>query len=126
MLGDSPIDVVLEIPDLAAARRFYVEQLGLEILREDPRGALELRAGPAARIALNQTASRGDDEQTRASWRVADLRAEINQLRSRGIEPKDYDLPGLRTKDGIADLGFAYGAWIIDPGNNVLGLMQYK
>jgi hypothetical protein len=39
---------------------------------------------------------------------------------------EDYDLPGLKTEDGIADIGFAWAAWIIDPGKNVLGILQLK
>jgi hypothetical protein len=29
-------------------------------------------------------------------------------------------------RDGIADLGFAWMAWIIDPGKNALAIMQLK
>jgi catechol 2,3-dioxygenase-like lactoylglutathione lyase family enzyme len=125
MLREHPIDVVLEVPDLDAARHFYVDQLELDIVREDPRGAMEFRVGPAARITLKVTPDRGPEEQTRASWRVTDLRAELDHLKTRGVEPVEYELPGLRTENGIADLGFAHGAWIADPANNVIGLMQY-
>jgi hypothetical protein len=41
-----------------------------------------------------------------------------------GVE--DYDLPGLTTEDGIADVGFACMAWIIDPGKNALATVQLK
>jgi hypothetical protein len=27
-------------------------------------------------------------------------------------------MPGLKTEDGIADIGFAWMAWIVDPGKN--------
>jgi hypothetical protein len=66
------------------------------------------------------------DEQTQASWTVADLRGEVAELRSRGVQVEDYDLPGLKTEDGIADLGFAWMAWIVDPGRNALAIMQLK
>jgi catechol 2,3-dioxygenase-like lactoylglutathione lyase family enzyme len=125
MLGEFPIDVVIEVSDLEAARHFYVDQLQLEIVREDPRGAIDLRVGPSGLISLKLTPDRGFEEQTRASWRVQDLRAELNHLKTRGVEPVEYDFPGLSTVDGIADLGFAHGAWIADPANNVIGLMQY-
>jgi hypothetical protein len=48
------------------------------------------------------------------------------ELRSRGVQVEDYDLPGLKTEDGIADLGFAWMAWIVDPGRNALAIMQLK
>ena len=66
------------------------------------------------------------DEQTQVSWQVPDLRAEVAELRSRGVEVQEYDMPGLKTEDGIADLGFAWMAWIVDPGGNALAIMQFK
>jgi hypothetical protein len=47
-------------------------------------------------------------------------------LRARGVKVEDYDLPGLKTEDGIADIGVAWAAWIIDPGKNALGVLQLK
>jgi hypothetical protein len=66
------------------------------------------------------------DTQTQASWNVKDVRAEVAELRSRGVKIEEYDMPGLKTEDGVADLGFAWAAWIIDPGKNALGIMQIK
>jgi hypothetical protein len=37
---------------------------------------------------------------------------------------EEHDLPGLRTEDGVADVGFGWSAWIVDPGGNVLGILQ--
>jgi len=42
------------------------------------------------------------------------------------VQIEDYDMPGLKTQDGIADIGFAWMAWFIDPGKNCVGLMQLK
>jgi hypothetical protein len=49
-----------------------------------------------------------------AAWQVSDIRAEVAELRGRGVKVKDYDTPGLKTQDGIADIGFACAAWIIE------------
>ena len=59
-------------------------------------------------------------------WRVKDVRAEVVDLRSRGVKVEDYDTPDLKTEDGIADLGFAWAAWIVDPGKNALSILQIK
>ncbi len=48
------------------------------------------------------------------------------ELRARGVKVEDYDTTGLKTEDGIADIGFARAAWIIDPGTNALGILQIK
>jgi len=39
---------------------------------------------------------------------------------------EDYDLPELKTRDGIADVGFAWMSWIIDPVKNALAGVQLK
>jgi hypothetical protein len=43
-----------------------------------------------------------------AGRQVADVRSEGNCLRRRGVKIEDYDMPGLKTDDGIADIGFAW------------------
>ena len=47
-------------------------------------------------------------------------------MRSRGVTIEEYDLPELKTENGIADVGFAWMAWIIDPGRNALAILQRK
>jgi catechol 2,3-dioxygenase-like lactoylglutathione lyase family enzyme len=125
MLGEHPITPVLLAKDLAAAREFYHDRLGLEILTEGD-DAIVFKCGGGTHLDVTKSTVGTADEQTQASWQVADLRAEVAELRSRGVEVQEYDMPGLRTEDGIADLGFAWMAWIIDPGGNALAIMQLK
>ena len=125
MLGKHPIHPVLLATDLTAARDFYHTQLGLEILSESA-AAIGFQCGDGTRLDVTKSTTGTADTQTQASWRVKDLRAEVSELRSRGVNVEDYDLPGLETQDGIADIGFAWAAWIIDPGKNALGILQIK
>ena len=125
MLGDHPIHPVLLATDLAAARDFYHDQLGLEILNESE-AAITFRCGGGTQLSVTRSTTGTADTQTQASWYVSDVRAEVAELRSRGVKVEDYDLPGLQTHDGIADIGFAWAAWIIDPGKNALGILQVK
>ena len=125
MLGDHPIHPVLLATDLAAARDFYHDQLGLEILSESE-AAITFRCGGGTQLSVTKSTTGTADTQTQASWHASDLRAEVAELRSRGVKVEDYDLPGLQTHDGIADIGFAWAAWIIDPGKNALGILQVK
>lgn len=53
-----------------------------------------------------------------------DLSAEVDDLRSRGIEILDF--PELNTVDGIADVGFALTASFVDPHRNSIALIQFK
>jgi catechol 2,3-dioxygenase-like lactoylglutathione lyase family enzyme len=124
MLGDHPIHPVLLAKDLAAAREFYHDRLGLEVLVENEY-ELSFRCG-GGRLSVTKSTVGTADEQTQAGWEVPDIRAEVAELRSRGVKVEDYDMPGLKTEDGIADIGFAWMAWIVDPGRNALAIMQFK
>jgi catechol 2,3-dioxygenase-like lactoylglutathione lyase family enzyme len=125
MLGEHPINPVLLAKDLAVARDFYHDRLGLEILSENE-AAIGFRCGGGTQLEVTKSTTGTADTQTQASWSVKDVRAEVAELRSRGVKVEDYDMPGLKTQDGIADLGFAWAAWIVDPGKNALGILQLK
>ncbi len=125
MLGDHPIDVVLLATDLEASKQFYAGKLGLEILRESQEEVV-YKCGGDCQLAITKSTTGTADEQTQAGWRVPDLAAELADLRGRGVEIQDYDVPGLKTVDGVADLGFALIAWIVDPHRNALAIIQLK
>ena len=125
MLGDSPIHPVLLSTDLAETRRFYHDQLGLEILNESEE-AIIFRCGGGTHLDITKSTTGTADTQTQAGWEVQDLSSELAELRSRGVKVEDYDMPGLKTEDGIADMGFAWMAWIVDPGKNALAIIQIK
>jgi catechol 2,3-dioxygenase-like lactoylglutathione lyase family enzyme len=125
MLGEHPITPVLLAKDLAAAREFYHDRLGLEILTENA-NAIVFKCGGGTHLDVTKSTVGTADSQTQASWQVTNIRAEVAELRTRGVKVEDYDLPGLKTEDGIADIGFAWAAWIIDPGKNALSILQLK
>jgi catechol 2,3-dioxygenase-like lactoylglutathione lyase family enzyme len=123
MLGDHPVDVMLLATDLAVARKFYAGTLGLEVLLETEQ-FLTFRCGGDSRLVVTKSTTGTADAATKASWRVADLAAEVARLRARGVDIQD--LPELGTTGGIADIGFALAAWFTDPHHNSLGLLQLK
>jgi hypothetical protein len=65
-------------------------------------------------------------------WEVEDIEATVRELRARGVEFEAYDLPGLKTVDGIAEITGNYpskgtgerGAWFRDSEGNLLGIGQ--
>ena len=125
MLRDHPIDVILLATDLEESKAFYAGKLGLAILTESD-GEIVYKCGGDSRLAVTKSTTGTSDEQTQAGWRVEDLESELAELRSRGVEIQEYDLPeqGLKTVDGVADLGFARVAWIVDPHGNALAITQ--
>lgn len=125
MLGDYPIDVVLLATDLEAAKDFYANKIGLKVLNDSP-DAATFQCGGESHLVVTKSTTGTKDEQTQASFRVKDVRGEVAELRRRGVKIEEYDTPGLKTVDGIADIGFALIAWFIDPAKNCVGLLQVK
>jgi catechol 2,3-dioxygenase-like lactoylglutathione lyase family enzyme len=126
MLSDHPVFPILLARDLAASRAFYHETLGLEILREDDERVI-FRCGGGSQLAVTSSTIGTADRQTQLAWRVPDLRAELADLRTRGVRIEQYEAPDPPTDaDGVADMGFAWAAWIVDPGGNALGIIELK
>ncbi len=123
MLGDYPIDVVLLATDLEASKDFYANKIGLEIL-DDSLYAVQFKCGGGSRLGVSKSSVGTADSQTQAAFRVKDLAAELAELRKRGVKIEEYDQPGLKTVDGVAEVPFGLMAWFIDPGKNCVGIVQ--
>src|SRR5262249_19211321 len=109
--------------DLAAARRFYEDVLGLAIDRETPT-TIYYRAGGDTFFALAKSAGKSSGSHTQMSFKVTNLEAEMAALREGGVTFEEYQ--SLGTVDGIADMGAGRAAWFHDLDGNLLGLFQFK
>lgn len=125
MLGDHLVFPIVLSTDLAMSRAFYHDTLGLDIVREDDERIM-FRCGSESLLAVSLSTTGTSDTQTQLAWRVPDLARELADLRARGVSIEEYDSPNPKTRDGIADMGFAWAAWIVDPSRNVLGIIQPK
>jgi catechol-2,3-dioxygenase len=125
MLASHPIDPMILATDLGVAREFYGDRIGLEVMIESD-DFLTFKCGGDSRLVVTRSSTGSGEPQTKASWRVGDLAAEVAELRARGVEVEEFDQPGMKTVDGVADVGFALAAWIVDPDGNSIGLLQFK
>jgi catechol 2,3-dioxygenase-like lactoylglutathione lyase family enzyme len=114
---------MLPVKDMARARRFYEQQLGLQAVGLKPDGKFVYRCG-GAEIALFPKAEGTKAEHTAISFKVADIRTAIRDLESRGVTFADYDLPGLKTVEHVCVLGSEKAAWFQDPEGNILCLHE--
>jgi len=116
---------MLAAVDLARARAWYADKLGLEPLHYFPDEEMVYRQG-ATHFSVYQTESAGTAKNTVAVWRVDELRTEAAALRSRGVVFGDYEIGGVETIDGIytdPDDG-SLAAWFVDSEGNTLGLVE--
>lgn len=129
MLADHPCYTILLSKDLDASRTFYHDVLGLEILREDLGEGVEERIvfkTANGRLILSKSTVGTSDSQTQMAWIVPDIHAALADLRSRGVKIEEYVAPDPVTTNGIADLGYSWAAWFIDPSQNCLAVVQPK
>jgi catechol 2,3-dioxygenase-like lactoylglutathione lyase family enzyme len=126
VLSDNPVFPILLALDLDAARTFYRDVLGLEILREDPGDRIVFRCGGGTQLAVTASTIGTSDTQTQLAWRVPDIHAAVAELRTRGVRIEEYQAPDPVTVDGVADMGHSWAAWFIDPSRNVLAVVQPK
>jgi hypothetical protein len=59
------------------------------------------------------------------TWLTSDIEADVADLKARGVVFEEYDLPGLKTIDGVATIGESKGAWFKDSEGNLLALGQF-
>lgn len=133
MLENSQVSTRIPATDLARAKQFYADKLGLHPVEERP-GGLRYRCGSGS-FSLFQSNGAASGSHTQMAWEVEDIEAIVAELRSRGVVFEEYDLPGLKTTNGIADIEGNYpssratgerGAWFRDSEGNLLGIGQPK
>ena len=91
-----------------------------------------LYRGSEGTFALFQSNGAPSRTHTQMAFDVEDIDATVAELRSRGVVFEEFDLPGFRTVDGIADIDGNYpskgtgerGAWFYDSEGNLLGIGQ--
>lgn len=124
MLQQSPIYVYFPARDMTRARQFYEGRLGLTPQQEMNGGVVYTFAGGTAAF-LYQTPNAGTSKASQAFWSVADVDAEIAELKRRGIVFESYDdLPGERSPSGAVIEGGAKAAWFKDSEGNILALIE--
>jgi catechol 2,3-dioxygenase-like lactoylglutathione lyase family enzyme len=131
MLKQARIAGRLPAQDLERARAFYSEKLGLDPVEERPGGLLYRPAG-GGEFGIFASGGKPSGEHTQMAWEVDDIEAVVAELRERGVVFEEYDFPGLRTVNGIAEIEGNYpskgsgerAAWFRDSEGNMLGIGQ--
>jgi catechol 2,3-dioxygenase-like lactoylglutathione lyase family enzyme len=125
MLTGFPIHATAAAIDLARARQWYEDKLGLVPDREDPGGLWYHFAGDTW-LYLYGTPSAGTAQNTIAGWTVSEIESVMAELRSRGVVFEDYDFGEVRTVDGLVDFGIAKAAWFKDSEGNTYELSEVR
>ena len=123
MLQSAPMYSYIPVKDLQRARRFYEEKIGLKPvdIRE---GGVIYEFGSHTACFMYPTPNAGTSQASQAFWEVGDVESEVAQLKAKGVKFEEYDMPGIKTVNGIATGGGAKTAWFKDTEGNILAVSQ--
>jgi catechol 2,3-dioxygenase-like lactoylglutathione lyase family enzyme len=125
MFKDTEAFSGFSVNDLAKAKEFYSQTLGLEV-SELPEGLLELHIAGGAKIFIYPKDNHIPATFTILNFPVDDVEQAVDDLTERGVRFEIYNQPEIKTdKKGIArgDEGPTI-AWFKDPAGNILSVLE--
>jgi len=122
MLKTSPIFAYIPASNVSRARKFYEGTVGLTPKEEYAGGVIYECGG--TQVFLYSTPNAGTSKASQAFWRVADVEAEVAELKARGVKFEGYNMPGVAMRNSIATAGGAKAAWFKDTEGNILAIRQ--
>lgn len=123
MLKNARIVPYIPVANVTRARKFYEEKIGL-VAKEEYAGGVVYECGDGSWVFMYPSAGAGTSRASTAFWAVNDVVAEVAALRKKGVVFEEYDMPGLKTVNGIATGGGAKTAWFKDSEGNILAISQ--
>jgi len=101
MLGQFDAFPTLPVKDLARARRFYEETLGLAPEGDSEMGVQAYRAGGVV-LTVYESAFAGTNQGAAVTWAVGQrFDAVVAALRDKGVAFETYDMPGVTVENGV-------------------------
>lgn len=123
MLKDQSVVAIVAVSNLDRAKKFYGDVLELNQEKEVGGGAL-FNAGHGTNLFVYERPQVAGSGHTEASFVVDNVANEVSQLREKGVVFEEYDMPGIKTEDGIASMDSVRSAWFKDPDGNILAISE--
>src|SRR5688500_8259125 len=123
MFDNASFYAVLPASDLARARTFWHDTFGLDPVDDgfDEAGAEMYEIG-GTRVLVYETQFAGTAQNTALGIDSDDFDRDMADLKAKGVTFNDYDLPGIKTVDGVIELGGMRTAWFNDSEGNIIAL----
>ncbi len=128
-LAETMVCGVVRASSYARAKKFYTDVMGLKQGQEfpGPGGGGMFEAAGGTMLMVYENPGLKAPENTVLGFGVSPDRfdALMGELRSRGVTFEDYDIPemGLKTVNGVAELGGMKSAWFKDSEGNILNFV---
>src|SRR6266704_644856 len=102
VLKDAALVPYIPVSDVARARRFYEQKVGLKP-KEEYAGGVIYECGKGSWVFMYPSAGAGTSKASTAFWSVEDVAAEVRDLKARGVVFEEYDPPGIKMENSIAN-----------------------
>ncbi|MDA0169297.1 VOC family protein [Solirubrobacter taibaiensis] len=112
------------VPDIAAARTFYGDTLGIDVTEEH--GMLTLRLAGGRDTLIYPKPNHEPANFTILNFPVDDIDAAVDELLERGVDFELYDGFEQDERGIVRDDGGPPIAWFRDPAGNILSVMELE
>ena len=121
-LKECKVGTAVPVSDIARAKEFYEETLGLEPDEQgDDMASYQCGGGTGLFVYVSEHA--GTNKATLAGFEVSDFDAVHTQLKQRGVTFEQYDEGDVKTnEEGILDSGDFKVAFFKDPDGNIFSI----
>lgn len=111
----------LAVRDIATARKFYGNTLGLPETGAEGDDFVSYRTGDSD-LFVYKSDYAGTNQATAVTWQVDDVDSTVQELRAKGVSFEHYDMPDTKRE---GDVHVSHGmriAWFKDPDGNILNI----
>jgi catechol-2,3-dioxygenase len=124
MLSEHDPSATIAVKDLAVAKRFYEDTLGLSVLSTQGEEAVTFSAG-SSKLMVYRSQFAGTNQATVATWLVGDdLNRIVQQLKDKGVVFERYDMPDMVHDGDVHVAAEMRVAWFKDPDGNIHGIVN--
>lgn len=123
MLGKVDATPSIAVKDLDRARKYYEETLGLETVDRQGEEVVTMKSGTTM-VNVYRSEFAGTNQATALTFDVADIAAEVRELKDKGVMFEEYDMDGLDRDGDIYSAEGMKTAWFKDPDGNILSLFE--
>jgi len=124
MFENASCSAVLPASDLARARSFWHDTFGIDPVEDGfaEEDAAEMFDIGGTKVLVYETQFAGSAQNTALGIDSDDFDRDMAELKSKGVQFNEYDLPGIKTVDGVVELGGTRTAWFNDSEGNIIAL----
>ena len=125
MVAGNRISAVLCSTDLVESQAFYEQKVGLKLSPETIENHLVFECGNGTTLLVYGRGNPSQADHTQVRFWSADVAADVQELRERGVVFEEYDFPTFKTVDAIGTSpGIGKSAWFKDPDGNTIALFE--